>query len=148
MNRREFISWVGVGSIASSLPVALAACSTQDLMSSAQAAEPKSTRSDGFAAIGSVAELNQKGQISKKVNGKPVAVVRNPSNTKAVLAVNPTCTHKGCTVAWKKADKAFVCPCHGAKFASDGTVLQEPATRPLKTYKAKVEGDQVLVKVV
>jgi cytochrome b6-f complex iron-sulfur subunit len=141
MNRREFISWVGVGSIASSLPLALAA--TQDIQSAAQAAE----QSDGFTAIGSVAELNQKGQISKKINGQPVAVVRSPNNAKALLAVNSTCTHKGCTVDWQKADKAFVCPCHSAKFASDGAVLKAPATKPLKTYKAKIVGDQVLVKV-
>lgn len=143
MNRREFINWVGVGSLASSLPLALAA--TQDLLLSTQAAA--AARSDGFTAIGSVAELNQKGQLSQKVNNKPVAVVRNPRDAKALFAVNATCTHKGCVVAWQKANQAFVCPCHEAKFASNGRVLAAPAAKPLKTYAVKIEGGQVLVKV-
>ena len=29
MNRREFLMWVGVGGVASSLPIAIAACSPQ-----------------------------------------------------------------------------------------------------------------------
>jgi|GEM_PF-1490719 len=30
MKRRSFLSWVGVGMLATSLPVALAACSSED----------------------------------------------------------------------------------------------------------------------
>jgi cytochrome b6-f complex iron-sulfur subunit len=62
-----------------------------------------------------------------------------------LLAVNPTCTHKGCTVAWTAADKEFICPCHGAKFGSNGAVLEGPAKKPLQTYAVKIENGQVLV---
>ena len=152
MNRREFISWVGVGSIASSLPIALAACSNQDAPVKSQAASSlgaaaSAARSDGFVAIGSVADLDQQGQLSQKVNDKAVVVLRNVSDAKTVTAIDTTCTHKGCVVEWQKGDKAFVCPCHSAKFASDGKVLGGPAPAPLKTYTAKIDGDQVLVKV-
>jgi cytochrome b6-f complex iron-sulfur subunit len=41
----------------------------------------------------------------------------------------------------------YICPCHGAKFAGDGKVLGGPASASLKTYTAKIDGDQVLVKV-
>ncbi len=151
MNRREFISWVGVGSIASSLPIALAACSSQDSPTKSQANLPtaaSAARSDGFVAIGAVADLDQQGQLSQKVNDKAVVVLRNAANPKTVIAVDSTCTHKGCTVEWQKADKTFACPCHGAKFASDGKVLGGPAPTPLATFMAKIDGDQVLVKVV
>jgi cytochrome b6-f complex iron-sulfur subunit len=144
MNRREFLMWVGIGGLASSLPVAIAACSPKTKQAESV---PSSTRPDGFQSIGTVAELNQKGQIFKKeLAAGSVLVVSNPANPKTLSAVNPTCTHKGCTVEWKAAQKAFVCPCHGAKYSPDGKVLKGPAEKPLSTYEAKIEGDAVLVK--
>jgi len=64
----------------------------------------------------------------------------------AAEALSLTCTHQGCVVNWKADKKAFVCPCHDAEFGADGKVLESPATRSLKTFTAKVEGDSVLVK--
>lgn len=145
MNRREFMMWVGIGGIASSLPVAIAACTPQSEKSQAPAT-PR--RTDGFQSIGTVAELNQKGQIlNKEFAGSSVLVVSNPANSKAITAVNPTCTHKGCTVEWKADKKAFFCPCHDAQYSPDGKVLKGPAEKSLATYDAKIEGDAVLVKV-
>jgi cytochrome b6-f complex iron-sulfur subunit len=144
MNRREFLMWVGVGGVASSLPIAIAACSPQAKKSESPTS---STRLDGFQSIGTVAELNQKGQIlNKEFAAEGVLVVSNPANPKSLSAVNPTCTHRGCIVEWKADQKAFVCPCHDAKYGPDGKVLKGPAEKPLPTYEAKVEGDSVLVK--
>ncbi|MFJ7075448.1 FAD-dependent oxidoreductase [Streptomyces sp. NPDC098781] len=47
-------------------------------------------------------------------------------------AVSATCTHLGCVVAFNRAEKAWECPCHGSRFAPDGSILQGPAVRPLK----------------
>ncbi|MBW4618266.1 MAG: ubiquinol-cytochrome c reductase iron-sulfur subunit [Cyanosarcina radialis HA8281-LM2] len=150
MDRRTFLGWIGVGWVASSLPVALAACSENN-----NASEPtkstdtgaKSGAASNFTSIGTVAELKQNGQIlNEKSPVGPVLVAGNPSNTKELFAVNPTCTHKGCVVEWKADSKDFACPCHGSKFASSGAVTAGPASSPLKTYQVKVEGDSVLVK--
>lgn len=144
MNRREFLMWVGVGGVASSLPIAIAACSPQDKKSESPAT-PK--RPDGFQSVDTVTELNQKGQILKKEFASgALLVVSDPANPKTISAVNPTCTHKGCIVDWKVNQKALVCPCHGARFSPDGKVLKGPAKKPLPTYEAKIEGDSVLVK--
>lgn len=142
MNRREFMTWVGVGSIAASLPVALAACSPKK----AEAPPASSPQADGFQKIGSLADLDKQGFVTSKIAAGTVLAIRNPAAANQVIAVNPTCPHRGCVVDWKQDQKEFVCPCHKAKFASDGAVRQGPADKPLATYAAKVEGDSILVK--
>ncbi|AJF68397.1 FAD-dependent oxidoreductase [Streptomyces vietnamensis] len=42
------------------------------------------------------------------------------------------CTHMGCELGFDETEQTWQCPCHGSRFASDGTVLQGPATRPLE----------------
>ena len=157
MNRREFINWVGVGGIVASLPIAIAACAPkeQDAQSSdtsgsatAQGTHASAVpRPDGFLAVGTVADLTKNGQIADAKS--PVGnllVIPDPAHTSQVIALNPTCPHAGCTVAWKKDETAFVCPCHGSKFASSGAVQQGPADKPLAPYMTKLEGDLILVK--
>jgi len=145
MKRRKFVSLVGVGSVA--VPLAIASCAPQ-AQEGAASSETSATSSDGFQAIGTVSELNAKGQLlAEKTAVGSVLVISDPANSSQVLAVNAACTHKGCIVAWQKEQNAFVCPCHTAKFAGDGKVLQGPAEKPLPAYIAKVEGDSVLVKI-
>lgn len=47
-------------------------------------------------------------------------------------SVSPTCTHMGCLVAFNEVECAWECPCHGSRFALDGSVLQGPAVAPLR----------------
>ena len=59
-----------------------------------------------------------------------VAVSRDEDST--VHAVSAVCTHLGCIVRWNTAERSWDCPCHGSRFARDGSVLQGPATKPLE----------------
>lgn len=151
MDRREFIGWISIGALANSLPVVLAACSFGKQEPQAKQESPKidsSARKDGFQALGTIQELGEKGFILDKQNAaKPVLVVRNPDNI-SLSAVNPTCTHQACTVEWKTGTKIFACPCHGSKFSPNGKVLEDPAKKPLETFKAKEENGLVLVKAL
>jgi glycine/D-amino acid oxidase-like deaminating enzyme/nitrite reductase/ring-hydroxylating ferredoxin subunit len=62
---------------------------------------------------------------------RPVAVATTEDGT--THAVSATCTHLGCTVRWNRLDASWDCPCHGSRFAADGTVLDGPADRPLRS---------------
>jgi glycine/D-amino acid oxidase-like deaminating enzyme/nitrite reductase/ring-hydroxylating ferredoxin subunit len=47
-------------------------------------------------------------------------------------AVSLRCTHMGCLVRFNAAERSWDCPCHGSRFAVDGTVLEGPAVEPLE----------------
>ncbi|TAE29499.1 MAG: ubiquinol-cytochrome c reductase iron-sulfur subunit [Candidatus Kapaibacterium sp.] len=57
-------------------------------------------------------------------------------------AFNLRCTHAGCTVRWLESERKFLCPCHGAEFAANGTVTRLPATEPLEELSLKLDSAQ------
>lgn len=63
------------------------------------------------------------------VEGRKLAVARDGAGV--IHALNPTCTHLGCDVAWNQAESSWDCPCHGSRFSTEGHVLNGPATKPL-----------------
>ncbi len=141
MERRQFLGLFGVGALASSLPVVLAACYPKQSTAPTSEASPGA---DGFLEVGTVAELDQEGSILNKEF--ELIVVRNPEDN-SLVALNPECPHQGCTVNWDKSTQNLVCPCHGSKFAADGGVVKEPATKPLANYVVKEENGSIFVKV-
>lgn len=60
-------------------------------------------------------------------------------DTGDVRAFSARCSHLGCRIDWIVGDQA-VCPCHGSRYRSDGTVAVGPATRPLT--ELRVEPDR------
>lgn len=63
------------------------------------------------------------------IDGTRVAAYRDP--TGAVIVRSAVCTHMGCAVAWNDAERTWECPCHGSRFATDGSVIAGPAESPL-----------------
>jgi len=58
--------------------------------------------------------------------GRSVAIFRD---AQGVFAVSRVCTHLGCLV--KSEADGFHCPCHGSRFAPDGSVVKGPAPKAL-----------------
>ena len=52
------------------------------------------------------------------------------------VALQAICPHAGCELAWVGEDLQAECPCHGSRFAGDGTVLNPPARTNLQAYPA------------
>jgi glycine/D-amino acid oxidase-like deaminating enzyme/nitrite reductase/ring-hydroxylating ferredoxin subunit len=64
-----------------------------------------------------------------RVGAKQYAVHRDDVGELHVLSAR--CTHLGCIVGWNNADRSWECPCHGSRFAADGSLVQGPATADL-----------------
>ena len=57
------------------------------------------------------------------------------------IALSSVCTHSGCQVSYDHGNENLPCPCHGSIFSTAGSVLNGPASSPLKTYVVMQEGD-------
>ena len=65
---------------------------------------------------------------------RQVAECRDPDGELHRLSAR--CTHLGCIVSWNAGDATWDCPCHGSRFAPDGTVRNGPAAAPLESAEA------------
>lgn len=86
---------------------------------------------------GEVAELDEippgEGRLLRR-GARKIAAARAADGT--LVLRSATCTHLGCVVAWNGAERTWDCPCHGSRFAPDGTVLNGPAITPLGPAEA------------
>ena len=71
-----------------------------------------------------------------KYEGEKIAMFKDANHK--IHAVNPTCTHIHCAVAWNSAEQSWDCPCHGARYSCDGEVLTGPATKNLEVIDLNI----------
>jgi cytochrome b6-f complex iron-sulfur subunit len=60
-------------------------------------------------------------------------------------ALSAVCTHAGCLVNWDAESKRIHCPCHDGFFDLNGNVISGPPPKPLKVFRAEVQGGKVMV---
>lgn len=61
------------------------------------------------------------------------------------IALDTTCTHLGCQTRWMEEEGMIECPCHGSKFASDGSLIQGPAPRSLRRWLLALKQGELVV---
>lgn len=64
---------------------------------------------------------------SRSILHPQLALNAAESVTNLVLPARKRCPHLGCALKWNKAEHSWDCPCHGSRFAENGSVLDNPA---------------------
>jgi nitrite reductase/ring-hydroxylating ferredoxin subunit len=72
--------------------------------------------------------------------GRSVALFRDADG---IHAISTVCTHLGCIV--KPNAEGFECPCHGSRFAHDGSVTRGPAPTALAWLEVTAAAGTVVV---
>jgi len=82
-----------------------------------------------WTVIGKAAQF-VKGQPQRTAlaNGDVLYVTRLTADTFNVVSAK--CTHRGCEVGYNKDTSQFVCPCHGAAFATSGKNIHGTSRQP------------------
>jgi glycine/D-amino acid oxidase-like deaminating enzyme/nitrite reductase/ring-hydroxylating ferredoxin subunit len=81
------------------------------------------------------AELHPGEHAVATVDGRRTGLYRDDEGV--LHAVSNACTHMGCGLQFNTAEKSWDCPCHGSRFAVDGTVLNGPAVKPLSSRSVR-----------
>jgi cytochrome b6-f complex iron-sulfur subunit len=142
-NRRHFLYTLGAGAGAAALAYQGAA-SLRSLVPNVSYDSPTTVK------IGLPADFPDG---LKFLADQRVFVFRQGNTFHAVSAV---CTHLGCTVRAEALPQVetrvveghplrmthrFACPCHGSRYAGDGTNVAGPAPRPLAWYHLSIAPD-------
>jgi cytochrome b6-f complex iron-sulfur subunit len=67
------------------------------------------------------------------------------NTTSGYIAIDSTCTHMGCTIAYSSTNNNFPCPCHGSVFSTTGSVVNGPALTALKSHSVSKSGNVLTI---
>ncbi|HEX4129700.1 MAG TPA: non-heme iron oxygenase ferredoxin subunit [Pirellulales bacterium] len=100
-----------------------------------------------FVRVASVSEVPDPGRLVVEVDERIVVLLHVGGEW---FAIDDVCTHDGGPLGEGELDDhTIACPRHGAKFdIRTGAALTMPATQPTQVHEVRVEGGEVLVKVV
>ncbi len=97
-----------------------------------------------FVKVAEAKDVAAGSGILVELEGEQVALF-NVNGT--FYAIGDTCTHSGGPLSEGELDGDVVtCPWHGAQFdVKTGEVTGPPAPEPVKSYRVKVEGADILI---
>lgn len=135
MDRRTFLSTVGLGGAAVVCAQCLSGCVPPD--------NPISPPTNidftlDLSASANAALTSVGGYLYKD----GVIVANTPHG---YVAVSQQCTHQGTTIYYDGTNNVFVCPAHGSVFSTSGAVLNGPASSPLGKYHTSLNGSSLRV---
>ncbi|NER06616.1 MAG: cytochrome b6-f complex iron-sulfur subunit [Okeania sp. SIO3C4] len=79
------------------------------------------------------------------IAGEPTYLAIAENGKLDTMGIIDNCTHLGCTFPWNSNENQFQCPCHGSRYAADGSVVRGPAPLPLKLVQVKVQEDAIWI---
>lgn len=135
MERREFLSVVGMGTVAVACSYCLGGCKTPDPISAPTNVDfTLDITNPSFSAL-----RNNGGYVYNA----GVIVARTVSGN--FVALSQVCTHQGATVVYDPGTDSFYCPSHGSQFSTGGSVLRGPAGSALMSYHTTLTGNSLHV---
>lgn len=146
MERKEFISKLGI-----SLAAICAGCGIASCGSNPKAEDPTptpggSTGGNGNALLSANLDSELKNVGEFKVSNGIILVRLAAGNTaNAFTAVQVACTHQGTPVNYNGSQGKFICPNHGSQFSTTGAVLLGPAATALKSYNVNISGSTLSI---
>ena len=63
------------------------------------------------------------------------------------ISLSSICTHQGCTVGYDSAEGNILCPCHGSKYTTTGSIINGPTTIPLQSYPVSKSGNILTISI-
>lgn len=79
------------------------------------------------------------------VNGRMALLSRSAD---VVTALDLTCTHAGCPLAYDEKAHRIRCACHGGAFALTGEPVAGPPRMPLAKLECRAEGGRLFIRTV
>lgn len=70
-----------------------------------------------------------------KYEDEKIAIFKDDEGV--IHAIDPVCTHMKCEVKWNGAERSWDCPCHGARYDTEGKVLTGPADRDMQPIQVQ-----------
>ena len=92
--------------------------------------------------VGKASDVPENSGKIFQFNKDKVIVINDNGQLTACSAV---CTHLGCLVHWDNAQNLISCPCHGAKYKQTGEIISGPQPLPVPVFKARVEGENIII---
>lgn len=143
MERKEFISILGLGAGSIIISSCLGACGKSDGPSPSPGPAPgPGGKVDFTVDVLSNADLNSKGWTIQN----QVIIAKSGS---AYIALAGTCTHQQNLMTYSSANNTFPCSqqdaAHGSVFNADGVKIAGPATANLKKYNTTLTGNTLRV---
>ena len=131
MNRRELIRNIAAGTATVFI--------VPSVLTSCQEDQPEPENPDDTLTIDLTSPNNS--SLGSAGGSKVIENVIVINTGDGFIALSSVCTHSGCQVTYNHGSENLPCPCHGSIFSTTGSVLNGPASSPLKTYEVMQEGD-------
>lgn len=143
MERKDFISILGLGAGSIIISSCLGACSKSDGPSPSPAPTPgPSGKVDFTVDISTNSDLISKGWTIQN----QVIIAKNGA---AYIALSGVCTHQSNPMTYSSANNTFPCSlqdgAHGSIFNAEGVKIAGPATSNLKKYSTTLTGNVLRV---
>jgi cytochrome b6-f complex iron-sulfur subunit len=136
MERKEFLSLVGLGTASVFAAVCLGGCAKS---SSGGTAPTNVDFTLDLTLPANAALVTAGGYIYSG------GIIIAKTTAGSYLAVSQSCTHEGVSVQYQAANQRFYCPGHGATYSVTGAVTGGPAPSALKEYNTALTGNMLRI---